>query len=105
MQRIDTASAPQARQMAMEARPATKLCVVWRSQPIATGPKKPPRLPMELMTAMCAADMGPARRTVEALQKIGIAARTPMAARVKPAMAMKALGAKAARRKPEAAVR
>ena len=89
----------------MEASPAMYEWVVWRSQPMATGPKNPPRLPMELMTAMCAATSGPASERVEVLQKTGMAERMPMAASPNPRMATVALGAKAAIRNPAAATR
>ena len=55
--------------------------------------------------AMCAPTSGPAKLTVEALQKIGIAESTPMAPKANPAIAIGALDANAASRNPTAAVR
>src|ERR1035437_4622843 len=105
LQSTAVTSAPPARQTAIVASPATYVCVVSRSQPIAMGLTKPPRFPMELITAMCAPTIGPARRTVDALQKTGMAASTPTAPSAKPAIAMGALGANAARTNPAAAVK
>lgn len=72
---------------------------------MTTGPTNPPRLPMELITAMCAATSGPASERVEVLQKTGMAESIPMAARPNPRIATVALGAKAATRNPAAAAR
>ena len=105
LQSSNAQTAPIARHTAMDTSPAMYEWVVWRSQPMTTGPKKPPRLPMELITAMWAAMSGPASERVEVLQKTGMEESMPMAARLNPAMATEALGANAAMRKPAAAAR
>ena len=44
-------------------RPAVKLPAVSRARPIKQGPRKPPRLPMELIAAIPAAVLAPVRKS------------------------------------------
>src|SRR5262245_40492766 len=64
---------------AIRSRPAVKLPVASFIQPIAYGPAKPARLPIELITAMPAAAALPDKTAVGSVQNTGSVPNTPQA--------------------------
>src|SRR6516165_12668626 len=72
---------------ASSTRPSVVSPVASLIQPMAYGPTKPPRLPIELINAMPPAAAEPVRKPVGRVQNVALAAYTPIAQMVRVAAA------------------
>src|SRR5215467_12862637 len=78
-------------QAASATRPSVVSPVASLIQPMAYGPTKPPRLPIEFINAMPPAAAEPVRKPVGSVQKVVLAAYTPIAQMVRATAARRGL--------------